>query len=129
MHIETLKVFCDLVDRVRSPHFGVNYDPSNTILAGEDPLELLRRVKSRVVTMHASDRYLAEGTIEDLRKEDVRVDTTGSPLAHASSTVFGVPVPAWPSSVTSRTMWSVRRNTAGPRAVAYVRMPSKTPNP
>ena len=63
-------VFCDLVDRIHSPHFGVNYDPSNTILAGEDPLELLRRVKRRVVTMHASDRYLAEGTIEDLRKEE-----------------------------------------------------------
>jgi sugar phosphate isomerase/epimerase len=63
-------VFCDLVGRIHSPHFGVNYDPSNTILAGEDPLELLRRVKHRVVTMHASDRYLAEGTIEDLRKEE-----------------------------------------------------------
>lgn len=63
-------VFCDLVDRIHSPHFGVNYDPSNTILAGEDPLELLRRVKRRVVTMHASDRYLSEGTIEDLRKEE-----------------------------------------------------------
>lgn len=63
-------VFCDLVARVQSPNFGVNYDPSNTILAGEDPIELLKRVKDRVVTMHASDRYLAEGTIEDLRKEE-----------------------------------------------------------
>ncbi|HSU69162.1 MAG TPA: sugar phosphate isomerase/epimerase, partial [Tepidisphaeraceae bacterium] len=51
-------------------HFGVNYDPSNTILAGEDPLALLERVKNRVVTMHASDRYLSEGTIEDLRREE-----------------------------------------------------------
>ena len=31
---------------------------------------LLKRVKHRVVTMHASDRYLKEGTIEDLRKEE-----------------------------------------------------------
>jgi sugar phosphate isomerase/epimerase len=67
---QKMDVFCDLVERIHSPHFGVNYDPSNTILAGEDPLELLRRVKRRVVTMHASDRYLAEGTIEDLRKEE-----------------------------------------------------------
>ena len=67
---QQMDVFCDLVDRIHSPHFGVNYDPSNTILAGEDPLELLRRVKHRVVTMHASDRYLAEGTIEDLRREE-----------------------------------------------------------
>ena len=63
-------VFCDLVAEIDDPNFGVNYDPSNTILAGEDPLELLRRVKQRVVTMHASDRYLKEGTIEDLRKEE-----------------------------------------------------------
>ena len=67
---QKMDVFCELVDRIHSPHFGVNYDPSNTILAGEDPLELLRRVKRRVVTMHASDRYLAEGTIEDLRREE-----------------------------------------------------------
>jgi sugar phosphate isomerase/epimerase len=67
---QKMDVFCELVDRIHSPHFGVNYDPSNTILAGEDPLELLRRVKQRVVTMHASDRYLAEGTIEDLRREE-----------------------------------------------------------
>jgi sugar phosphate isomerase/epimerase len=65
-----MDVFCELVERIQSPHFGVNYDPSNTLLAGEDPLELLRRVKHRVVTMHASDRYLAEGTIEDLRREE-----------------------------------------------------------
>lgn len=67
---QKMDVFCDLVDRIHSPHFGVNYDPSNTILAGEDPLELLRLVKHRVLTMHASDRYLAEGTVEDLRKEE-----------------------------------------------------------
>jgi sugar phosphate isomerase/epimerase len=47
-----------------------HYDPSNTYLAGEDPLELLKRVSHRVITMHASDRYLKEGTIEDLRKEE-----------------------------------------------------------
>lgn len=67
---QRMEVFCELVDRIHSPWFGVNYDPSNTILAGEDPLELLDRVLARVVTMHASDRYLAEGTLEDLRKEE-----------------------------------------------------------
>lgn len=63
-------VFCQLVDSLHHPNFGVNYDPSNTYLAGEDPVELLKRVSHRVVTMHASDRYLAEGTIEDLRREE-----------------------------------------------------------
>ena len=67
---QKMDVFCKLVNAVRHPNFGVNYDPSNTYLAGEDPLELLRRVSGRVVTMHASDRYLVEGTIEDLRKEE-----------------------------------------------------------
>jgi sugar phosphate isomerase/epimerase len=67
---QSTEMFCALVSRIDSPHFGVNYDPSNAFLAGEDPLDLLERVKHRVVTMHASDRYLIEGTIEDLRRED-----------------------------------------------------------
>jgi sugar phosphate isomerase/epimerase len=64
-------VFCQLVDSISDPNFGVNYDPSNAFLAGEDPLELLYKVSSRVVTMHASDRFLIEGTIEDLRREEL----------------------------------------------------------
>jgi sugar phosphate isomerase/epimerase len=63
-------VFCKLADSIDDPFFGINYDPSNAYLAGEDPLDLLLRVSHRVVTMHASDRYLKEGTIEDLRKEE-----------------------------------------------------------
>jgi sugar phosphate isomerase/epimerase len=67
---QKMDVFVEIVDQIDSPWFGVNYDPSNTILAGEDPLVLLDRVKHRVVSMHASDRYLKSGTIEDLRKEE-----------------------------------------------------------
>jgi sugar phosphate isomerase/epimerase len=67
---QKMSVFCKLVESIDHPNFGVNYDPSNTYLAGEDPLELLKRVSHRVVTMHASDRYLKEGTIDDLRKEE-----------------------------------------------------------
>lgn len=67
---QRMDVFCALVDRIRHPRFGVNYDPSNAIIAGDDPLELLRRVKHRVVTMHASDRFLIEGTVEDLCREE-----------------------------------------------------------
>lgn len=67
---QKMDIFCKLVDSINHPFFGVNYDPSNTYLAGEDPLELLKRVSNRVVTMHASDRYLKEGTIEDLKKEE-----------------------------------------------------------
>ena len=67
---QKMDVFCELVERVQHPRFGVNYDPSNAFLAGDDPLELLQRVKHRVVTMHASDRTLIEGTLEDLRREE-----------------------------------------------------------
>lgn len=70
---QSTELFCQLVSRIHSPNFGVNYDPSNAYLAGEDPLDLLDRIKDRIVTMHASDRYLSEGTLEDLRREeDVR---------------------------------------------------------
>lgn len=71
---QSTEMFCNLVSRIDAPQFGVNYDPSNAYLAGEDPLELLDLVKRRVVTMHASDRYLVEGTLEDLRREE---DTRG----------------------------------------------------
>ena len=73
---QKMEVFCEVVARIDAPNFGVNFDPSNTLLAGEDPLELLRRVRHRVVAMHASDRYLAEGTLEDLRGEKIETGYT-----------------------------------------------------
>jgi sugar phosphate isomerase/epimerase len=65
-----MDVFVDLISRIDSPIFGVQFDPSNAIAAGEDPLELLEKVKHRVVSIGASDRYLANGTVEDLRKAE-----------------------------------------------------------
>jgi sugar phosphate isomerase/epimerase len=63
------ELFLDIIGRISSPWFGVNYDPSNALVAGEEPLELLERVKDRLLTMHASDRYLKEGyTAEDLKR-------------------------------------------------------------
>ena len=66
------EVFLALLDAIpERVHFGVQYDPSNAIVAGDDPVDLLRHVASRVVSMHASDRYLAEGaTLEELRQTD-----------------------------------------------------------
>ena len=75
-------VFCQIVDQIDDPHFGVNYDPSNTFLAGEDPLDLLERVKYRVKTMHASDRFLVNGTIEDLRRMEDNSEGYASVLRH-----------------------------------------------
>lgn len=79
---QKMDVFCKLVNRIDHTNFGVNYDPSNTYLAGEDPLELLRRVSERVVTMHASDRYLKEGTIEYLHREETGVTGYAKRLSH-----------------------------------------------
>lgn len=39
-----MDLFLALVDAIDDPHFGVNYDPSNAFLAGDDPVELLRSV-------------------------------------------------------------------------------------
>jgi sugar phosphate isomerase/epimerase len=61
-------IFLEIIEQIESPFFGVNFDPSNAIVAGENPVELLEKIKSRVVTMHASDRYLQGGDIHDLRK-------------------------------------------------------------
>lgn len=62
------EVFLEIVNQIESPWFGVQYDPSNAILAGEDPIELLEQVRHRVVTMHASDRFLKPGhTLDELR--------------------------------------------------------------
>jgi sugar phosphate isomerase/epimerase len=73
--------FLAIIDRIDSPWFGVNYDPSNTLLAGEDPLELLAKVKHRVLTMHASDRYLKEGhSPEELR--NYTMEGYSAALAH-----------------------------------------------
>ena len=69
-------VFLDLLKSIpESPWFGVNYDPSNAIIAGEDPIVLLEAVKHRVVTMHASDRYFKNGSADDLRKVEAHPQT------------------------------------------------------
>jgi len=59
--------FLAIVDRINSPWFGVNFDPSNALVAGEDPLGLLEKVIHRVRSMGASDRSLRPGhSIEEL---------------------------------------------------------------
>lgn len=62
--------FLAILDAIPSPWLGVQYDPSNAVVAGIDPYTLLDDVIERVVTVHASDRYLKGGTVEDLRRID-----------------------------------------------------------
>jgi sugar phosphate isomerase/epimerase len=69
---QKMEIFLQIVDAIpKHRHFGVQYDPSNAIVAGDDPLELLARVAGRVVSVHASDRYLAPGaSLDALRQAD-----------------------------------------------------------
>lgn len=67
---QRMDVFLEIVNQIESPWFRVNYDPSNALVAGDDPIELLEAVKDRVVSMHASDRYLTTGNLDDLREAD-----------------------------------------------------------
>lgn len=67
---QDIGIFLEVIEQIDSPWFGVNYDPSNAIIAGQDPLKVLALVKARVVSMHASDRYLESGTLEDLKRQD-----------------------------------------------------------
>ena len=64
-------IFLEIVEQIDSPHFGVQFDPSNAVVGGFDPVAFLEKVKHRVVTMHASDRYLVPGaTLDDLKTGD-----------------------------------------------------------
>lgn len=63
-----LEIVQSIDDRV---HFGVQFDPSNALVAGDDSADFLEKVIDRVVTMQASDRFLAPGTsLDDLREAD-----------------------------------------------------------
>jgi len=59
-------LFLRVVNEFRGhPAFGVQYDPSNAVVAGDDPIELLKAIAADVCSMHASDRWLAtDGTLQ-----------------------------------------------------------------
>ena len=65
-------VFLELLAAISDrEYFGVPYDPSNALVAGDDPIALLQAVADRVVSMHASDWYLVPGTtLDELRQSD-----------------------------------------------------------
>jgi sugar phosphate isomerase/epimerase len=64
-------IFLEIIGQIESPFFGVQYDPSNAVVGGFDPVAFLEKIKTRVVTMHASDRSLVPGaTLDELRQSD-----------------------------------------------------------
>jgi hypothetical protein len=51
---QKMEVFLELVDAIPDhDHFGVQYDPSNAIVAGDDQIDVLRAAADRLVSMHA----------------------------------------------------------------------------
>jgi sugar phosphate isomerase/epimerase len=67
-----MEVFLEIIEAIdERQHFGVQYDPSNAIVAGDDPIALLEAIKDRVVSMHASDRYFKDGvTMGQIQQAD-----------------------------------------------------------
>ena len=64
-------IFLEILEQIDSPSLGVQYDPSNATVGGYDPIQFLERVKHRVVTVHASDRFLAPGaSLDALSQQD-----------------------------------------------------------
>lgn len=82
------EVFLEIIQAINERrHFGVQYDPSNAIIAGDDPIALLEKVKDRVVSMHASDRHLKEGiTLEQFR----RVEQSDQSMGYSQFLSHGV---------------------------------------
>ena len=61
---------------VDSPAIGINFDTGNAYLAGQDPMVWLKRVKDRLVHIHAKD-------ISIQQSEDERGKVTGTPAGCA----------------------------------------------
>lgn len=78
-------IYLEILDRVDSPHLGVQYDPSNALVGGYDHLGFLEKVVPRVVTVHASDRYFAGGELKhgETGKGQIDYDAVFSILSRA----------------------------------------------
>jgi sugar phosphate isomerase/epimerase len=80
-----MDVFLEIVAAVEEREFfGVQYDPSNAVVAGDDPVALLAAVQGRVVSMHASDRYFKDGVTPE------QIEEARDTLGYASYLTHGV---------------------------------------
>lgn len=73
---------------VDSPAIGINFDTGNSYLAGQDPIEWLKRVLDRLVHLHAKD-------ISIQQSESERGKVTGTPVGCAC----GEGVIDWPKVI------------------------------
>ena len=59
-----------------SPAIGINFDTGNSYLCGHEPIEWLKRVKDRLVHLHAKDISVEQSA-------DERGKVTGTPVGCA----------------------------------------------
>lgn len=58
---ESVATLAGLLDRLANPALGINYDPANVILRGEDALEGVQRVAGQIRYVHAKDAVSGGG--------------------------------------------------------------------
>jgi RNA polymerase sigma factor (sigma-70 family) len=52
--VREMDIFCQLVDAIDHPSFGIAYAPNHTLLTGNDPLGFLTRMSKRVISVRIS---------------------------------------------------------------------------
>ena len=73
--------FLAVFERVKESWVGVNFDASNQVMVGEDPLEVLEVVKHKVWHVHASDRLPGQYAHSVIGEGSVRFDPIFACLA------------------------------------------------
>ena len=99
---QKMDVFCALVNALPSDGFGVNYDPSNAYIAGDDPIELLKRVSHRVVTCMPPTAILSKALSKTFeRKKAALLDMPSASATARSARASTTTMPSSPSSSAS----------------------------
>lgn len=75
------EVFLEVFRRLENTPIGINFDASNSLMVGEDPLHILREVKHKVWHMHASDRKSGSYQHTVVGEGDVNYDAIMAELA------------------------------------------------
>jgi len=49
------EIFLKIVEGIRDTNIGINFDTANTIILGDNPIELLKKIIKKVSVIHAAD--------------------------------------------------------------------------
>ena len=63
-----------ILDGVNEPNIGINYDPANFLMYGEDPLESLKNLKHQVIFTHFKSLKYVDGKKEYCRISEGQID-------------------------------------------------------